>query len=135
MIMKKIKSIKKIRQSKDGQLYYVSREIVKFNQTNAGFVAIYQEELFDIVEDSENNKSIVIIETYEQVPSPFSFTQVASLFAMINEPILSTDNFVEKFDKLQIQAMLIDTINQTELGRYGTKEWEIYDETQLFTTT
>lgn len=133
--MKKIKSIKKIRQSKDGQLYYVSREIVKFNQTNAGFVAIYQEELFDIVEDSENNKSIVIIETYEQVSSPFSFTQVTSLFAMINEPILSTDNFVEKFDKLQIQAMLIDTINQTELGRYGTKEWEIYDETQLFTTT
>ena len=95
---------------------------MKFNQTKKGFVAIYQEQLFDVVEDAGVNKSIVIIESYEQVASSFSFGQVAQLFTMINQPILVTDNFVNKFNQLQLQVMLIDTINQTALGRYGTKE-------------
>lgn len=129
--MKKIKSVNKIKQGLDGKLYYVSREIIKFNQTKIGFIAIYQEQLFDVVTEENGDKSIKIVETYEQVASVFSFVQVSQLFNMINQPISATDNFVDKFNEIQIQAMLIDTVNQTTLGRYGTKEWEIYDEAQL----
>lgn len=132
--MKKINSTNKIRQSKDGQLYYVLREIIKFNQNTTGFVAIYQEQLFDIIETETGEKYLKIIETYPQVSAEFSATQVSKLFTMVNQPILTTDDFVNKFNELQLQAMLFDTINQEELGRYGTKEWQIYDEAKLLTT-
>jgi len=128
--MKKIHTQQKVRQGKDGNMYYVSREIVKFNQTTSGFVAIYKEQLFDIIDNE-----IKIIEEYPQVSSEFNPNQVSGLFTMLNEPILATDNFVDKFNELQVKAMLIDTKNQTALGRYGTKDWIIYDEAQLLATT
>ncbi|MEQ3501142.1 hypothetical protein ABMY20_15410 [Tenacibaculum sp. SSH1-16] len=128
--MKKICTTTKVRQGNDGQMYYVSREILKFNQTHNGFVAIYKEELFDIVDSK-----IVVKEEYPQVDSEFTNERVASLFSLINQPILTSENFVDKFNALQVQAMLFDTINQTELGRYGTKEWIVYNEDQLLATT
>lgn len=128
--MKKIHTEQKIRQGKDGNMYYLSREIVKFNQTQTGFVAIYQEHLFDVVDNK-----IMIVETYPQVASTFTELQVSQLFTMLNQPILANQNFVEKFNDLQVKAMLIDTKNQTELGRYGTKDWIIYNESELLTTT
>lgn len=125
--MKKIKSVNKIKQGLDGNLYFVSREIIKFNQTPTGYVAIYAEMLFDIVKDENNNDVEQIIEEYPQVPSSFSFAQVNGLFSMINKSILPSEEFTNKFDELQVEAMIYDTINQTPLGRYGTKEWEKYE--------
>lgn len=124
--MKRIKTKNKIKQHIDGNLYFVSREIIKFIDKGYNYVAIYQEQLFDIKKDSEGNDITTIIETYPQVSSEFSKEQIRTLFKTIKKDIVSTDNFDEKFNELQIDAMLIDTINQEENGRYGTKEWIKY---------
>ncbi|MCT4698094.1 hypothetical protein [Tenacibaculum haliotis] len=125
--MKKIKTINKVRQGKDGNMYYVSREIVKFNQCSTCFTAIYQEKLFDIVKDENNNDVENLIETYPQVAANFSFAQVNGLFTALGKDILTSENFATKFDELQLDALLYDTLNQEMLGRYGTKEWEKYE--------
>ncbi len=129
--MKKINSVNKVRQWNDGNMYYVSREILQFNNKSDSFIAVYKETIFDIVDDNGNKYIKIIDNKLPQMSAEFSFEQVDALFKLIGKPINLVDNFVECFEELQTQAMLIDTKTQRVNGRYGTTEWVKYDEAEL----
>lgn len=130
--MRKIKTLKKVKQlDETGLMYYQSRRIVKFTAEDNGYVAIIEEQTFDIVtEKNEEGKDIrveKVLKTYVQEAKHFTFEQVQGLFKLINTPILSTEDFNNKFYALQTEALLKDTIMQNEgKGRLGTVEWIKY---------
>lgn len=130
--MKKIKTTTKVKQHSDGLFYFVARQILRFTQNDKknNFSVVYQEYIFDLVDfndkDIDGNdivtKQEVLIAKYPEYSQVFSKEEINFFFGQSENGI----NNVEEFNDLQVKAMIYDTINQGENGRYNTKEWIKY---------
>lgn len=127
--MKKIRTIKKVKQHTDGLLYYVARQILKFTQNDKqdNFSVVYQEYIFDIDEINDENSDIItslenIITKYPEFSETLSTEKVNAFFSLSKKGVFN----VSDFNRVQVEAMLYDTINQEKNGRYNTKEWIKY---------
>jgi hypothetical protein len=136
--MAKIRTVKPVYQSRNGELCFISREIINFNQDKAKkvFVSIVREQAFveDEVErlDPETDEPTNVFDTVIRVVQDLgskahlvTYAQVDELFIFIGENMLSTESFTEKFDELQSTALLLDT-QPYKLYNAEPTDWAVF---------
>ncbi len=136
--MKKVISTKRLVKHTNGKDYFVLREVIDFFNVRETYVIRYKETLVDKVEtkdkrgkDEEKEETTIVLHTIKTFPeqqTKMSKQEVDHLFLMLKEDIVHTQSFTNQFQELQVNAMLVDTLNQNAgKGRFGTKEWELWD--------
>lgn len=76
----------------------------------------------EIIEEKEIETLVVMPEKYKE--SIFTTNEINSLFKKLNEPILATDLFIEKFDAMIDKVLLQSTISEQRYGS-NSEDWEI----------
>ena len=56
--------------------------------------------------------------------SVYTNEQLNNLFSSLNDPIFPNESFLEEFNKLALQVLLLDTKAR---ALFGVQEWEIYN--------
>ena len=76
----------------------------------------------EIIEEKEIETLVIMPEKYKE--SIYTTDEINGLFKILNEPILATDLFMEKFDAMIDKVLFQSTIQEQ---RYGStsKDWEI----------
>ena len=76
----------------------------------------------EIIEEKEIETLVLMPEKYKE--SIYTTDEINALFQKLNEPILATDLFMEKFDAMIDKVLFKSTISEQ---RYGStsKDWEI----------
>jgi hypothetical protein len=76
----------------------------------------------EIIEEKEIETLVIMPEKYKE--SIYTTDEINGLFQILNEPILATDLFMEKFDAMIDKVLFQSTIQEQ---RYGStsKDWEI----------
>lgn len=76
----------------------------------------------EIIEEKEIETLVVMPEKYKE--TIYTNDEINALFQKLNEPILATDLFMEKFDAMIDKVLFQSTIQEQ---RYGStsKDWEI----------
>tara|TARA_R110000824_G_scaffold118441_5_gene270700 strand:+ start:2037 stop:2447 length:411 start_codon:yes stop_codon:yes gene_type:complete len=134
--MAKIKTVTAIYQSRNGDLCFISREMIAFNQDKIKkeFVSIVREEAFVINQEeiyidglpTGTFKAVPkVIETLRTRAYAIPYKQVDRLFNAIASDITSTEVFTERLDQLQETALLLDTQPYNLYGANATN-WEPY---------
>lgn len=129
---KSIISTNKVGQAKDGELCFVKREIVRFNQSNAQKLTAIVNEKFYIKEAVLDSlgvdtgvEQLVLKEDKGRTSTDFPNEVVDNLFFTLSTDIKYTDSFIDSFNSLQQKALLLYTM---QINRYGTTQWEILTE-------
>jgi hypothetical protein len=137
--MAKIRTLTEVYQSRNGELCFISREMIDFNQDKAkkGFVSIVKEQAFivnqvEILDDETGEptgtfKAVAqVIEELGTRAHKITFEQVDGLFAAIGNDILSTEVYTDRLDQLQETALLMDTQPYSLYGSQAT-DWQSYN--------
>ena len=76
----------------------------------------------EIIEEEQIETLVIMPEKYKE--SIYTTNEINALFQKLNEPILATDLFMEKFDAMIDKVLFQSTIQEQ---RYGStsKDWEI----------
>ncbi len=131
-IRKIIHSVDKVRQHTDNKYYFVQREIKEFIDIGDNFKIIYAESIFDKFQNSEGKVCQETIREFSEKSIELNPIHLNYFFKKLQTPIQPSDNFTEKFNILQTQALLVDTISQNNgKGRYGTIKWIIPTESDI----
>jgi hypothetical protein len=136
--MAKIRTLTEVYQSRNGELCFISREMIHFNQDKVkkGFVSIVKEQAFivnqvELLDDETGEPNgtfeavAKVIEELGTRAHKITFEQVDGLFAAIGSDILSTEVYTDRLDQLQETALLIDTQPYNLYGADATS-WERY---------
>jgi hypothetical protein len=76
----------------------------------------------EVPQEEEIETLVIMPEKYKE--SIYTTDEINGLFQILNEPILATDLFMEKFDAMIDKVLFQSTIQEQ---RYGStsKDWEI----------
>jgi hypothetical protein len=76
----------------------------------------------EIIEEKEIETLVIMPEKYKE--SIYTTDEINGLFQILNEPILATDLFMEKFDAMIDKVLFQSTIQEQRYGS-SSKDWEI----------
>ena len=76
----------------------------------------------EIIEEKEIETLVIMPEKYKE--SIYTTDEINGLFQILNEPILATDLFMEKFDAMIDKVLYQSTIQEQRYGS-SSKDWEI----------
>jgi hypothetical protein len=76
----------------------------------------------EIIEEKEIETLVIMPEKYKE--SIYTTEEINALFQKLNEPILATDLFMEKFENMIDKVLYQSTIQEQRYGS-SSKDWEI----------